>query len=90
MPTTTVSLRLDTDLKHQAEDLFTSLGLNMSTAVSMFIRQAVHDQAIPFRVARRPNAVSQAALREVRQILAGETDSPVFDDVESLMADLRA
>ena len=48
--TTSVNLRIDKDLKMQAEALFASLGINMTTAINMFLRQSVRDQGIPFRV----------------------------------------
>lgn len=48
--TTSVNLRIDKDLKQQAETLFASLGINMTTAINMFLRQSVRDQGIPFRV----------------------------------------
>ncbi len=48
--TTSVNLRIDKDLKAQAEALFSSLGMNMTTAINVFLRQSVRDQAIPFHV----------------------------------------
>ena len=48
--TTSVNLRIDKELKTQAEALFLNLGMNMTTAINIFLRQAVRDQGIPFRV----------------------------------------
>lgn len=45
-----VNIRMDEDLKKQADYLFNELGLNMSTAVNMFVRQAVRTGGIPFEV----------------------------------------
>lgn len=56
-----VNIRMDEDLKKQADYLFNELGLNMSTAVNMFVRQAVRTAGIPFEVTIRtadPNACS--------------------------------
>ena len=47
---TTVNIRITTDLKHQGEELFRELGLTFSTACTMFIKQAVREQRIPFVV----------------------------------------
>ncbi|WP_424923053.1 type II toxin-antitoxin system RelB/DinJ family antitoxin [Aureibacillus halotolerans] len=41
---------MDEDLKKEAEALFSELGLNMSTAVNIFIRQALRQGGIPFEV----------------------------------------
>jgi len=62
--TTNISLRMDPELKKQAEELFHDLGLNMSTALTMFLRQAVRNQGIPFEVSRTPNADTIEALEE--------------------------
>lgn len=48
-----VNIRMDEDLKKQADYLFSELGLNMSTAVNMFVRQAVRTEGIPFEISIR-------------------------------------
>ena len=45
-----VTIRVDKDLKELAENLFDRLGMNMSTALNIFLRKAVNEAAIPFRV----------------------------------------
>lgn len=57
--TTNVSIRMDIDLKKQAEELFSDLGLNMTVAMTMFLRQAVRNQGIPFEISRVPNAEAE-------------------------------
>lgn len=47
--TTTVNIRVDEDIKKDVEVLFNSLGLNISTAVNMFFRQSLMEEAIPFQ-----------------------------------------
>ena len=47
-----VNIRIDRKLKEQAEELFSALGLNMTTAINIFIRQAVNQGGIPFRVVK--------------------------------------
>ena len=48
MATTNINVRVDSDLKSQAEDLFSDLGLNMSTAINIFLKSAVSHDGIPF------------------------------------------
>jgi len=50
MAHTNISIRIDEDIKRDAESLFAKLGLNMSSAVNVFFRQAVREQAIPFSI----------------------------------------
>ena len=45
-----VTIRVDRELKEQAENLFDRLGMNMSTALNVFLRKAVEESAIPFHV----------------------------------------
>ena len=45
-----VTVRVDKELKEQAENLFSRLGMNMSTALNVFLRKAVEESAIPFQI----------------------------------------
>ncbi len=44
------NIKIDPELKKEAQKLFSELGMDMTTAVNIFLRQAVKEQAIPFRV----------------------------------------
>ncbi|MHB1151084.1 MAG: type II toxin-antitoxin system RelB/DinJ family antitoxin [Eubacteriales bacterium] len=50
MQETRINVRIDKDLKDRADVLFDRLGLNMSTAISIFLKKTVEEQAIPFVV----------------------------------------
>ena len=65
MSTTNINVRVDSALKQEAEALFKDLGLNMSVAITMFLRSAINYDGIPFEV-KRPslNAETLAALDE--------------------------
>lgn len=54
MSQTNVNIRIDEDIKKQAEGLFADLGLNMSTAVNIFIRQSLRTGGLPFDVTLDP------------------------------------
>lgn len=65
MATTNINVRIDADLKKSAEALFNDLGLNMSSAITMFLKSAISHDGIPFEVKRMtPNAETIAALAE--------------------------
>lgn len=65
MATTNINVRIDTELKQSAEELFADLGLNMSAAITMFLKSAVNHDGIPFEVKRStPNTETRAALAE--------------------------
>ncbi len=79
MSSVNVTFRVDEELKKQADLLFSELGMNLSTAFNIFLRQSVREQQLPFRVSKNtPNAVTLAALD------AAENDEDIygpFDDV---------
>ncbi len=52
MATTNITIRIDKELKQQADELFADLGLNLTTAITAFVRQSVRDQKIPFVISR--------------------------------------
>ena len=50
MATTNINVRTDTELKAKAQSILSDLGLDMSTAINMFLNQIVYKQAIPFEI----------------------------------------
>jgi DNA-damage-inducible protein J len=80
MHTATVNFRIDSELKEEAEDLFSDLGMSLETAFNVFLRQSVREQQIPFLVSRNvPNMAALAALAaaEMEEDMCGPFD---FDD----------
>ncbi len=63
MATVNVTVRVDENLKKGAEELFSDFGLTFNAAVTMFLKQAVREQRIPFEVRR--STVSIASDSEV-------------------------
>ena len=69
MAKVSTNISLDADLKKAAQSLFADLGLDLSTAISLFLGQAVREQGIPFEIKREvPNAETRAALAEYEQM----------------------
>lgn len=87
--TTNISIRMDTELKAQAEDLFAELGMNLTTAFNIFVRQAVREGGIPFDVTLRPNKDTMAAMLEAERI-ARDPSVKGYSDVDELLGDLKA
>lgn len=64
---------MDKDLKEQAESLFTELGMNMTTAFNIFLRQSVRQGKIPFEISlNTPNAATLAAMQEIEDMKSGK------------------
>lgn len=66
MATTSVTIRIDENLKKQAEALFDEMGLNMTTAITIFTKAVVRQQKIPFEIAVDPfySETNQTHLRK--------------------------
>ena len=89
MSTTNVTIRLDSQLKSQAEALFSELGLNLSTAFGIFLRQSVREGRIPFSISlNKPNQETIAALLEAERI-AKDTSVKAYTDLDEFFADLK-
>lgn len=89
MATTNVTIRMDTELKKQAEELFSELGLSMTAALTVFLKQAVYEQGIPFDVRReQPNAETLAAMRDADDILSGKIKVKSYKNARELFDEL--
>lgn len=62
MSTTNINVRVDTELKKSAEALFADLGINMPSAITMFLKSAVSHDGIPFDVKHHTPKVAFAAV----------------------------
>ncbi len=82
----TISLRVDEDVKKEAETLFCKLGLNMSTAINIFLKQSVREQAIPFKIREVPNKTTIAAIKEAEKMIRTNSGK-IYDTFESLLED---
>ena len=85
-----VSFRIDSDLKDQADELFARLGLNITTAFNIFLRQSVREGRIPFDISlKMPNAETIAAMREVEQ-LAKDPNAKSYLTADEALRDLKS
>ena len=87
---TNVSFRVDTEIKNQAEKLFADLGLNMTTAFNMFLRQAVREGSIPFRITlNTPNDQTREAIAEV-QAMKKDPNKRLYASFDELLKEVTA
>ena len=70
MATTNLNIRTEKAIKDQAEEIFNELGLNMTTAVNMFLRTAIREHGIPFELKLEvPNDTTAAAIEDGRKMM---------------------
>ena len=60
----TVNVRVDENIKRDVETLFEGLGMNISTAVNVFFRQALEEQALPFQPKRKQHKTLRQRMEE--------------------------
>lgn len=90
MATTNLNIRTDKEVKNRAEEIFKELGLNMTTAINMYLRATVRENGIPFEMKLyEPNEITIAAIEEGRKLIS-DTSSPRYSNIDSLKASLEA
>lgn len=88
MATTNLNIRTDKAIKDQAEEIFNELGLNMTTAVNMFLRTAIREHGIPFELKLEvPNDTTAAAIEEGRKMMK-DPSAPRYSSMDALKAAL--
>lgn len=89
MATTNISIRMDTELKKQAETMLADMGLNMTTAMNLFLRQVVRQGRIPFEIATDiPNSETLAAMKEMDDMISGKIPAKKYTSTKELFEDL--
>ncbi len=67
MSSTNMNIRMDSEVKREAEKLFEQFGLNMTSAINLFLRQAIREQSIPFEISLKVyNTETKKAIDDVR------------------------
>ena len=83
-----MNLRIEPEIKANAEELFGSFGITVTDAVNIFLRQSLMRDGFPFEIVRyKPNAVTQAAILEAEQLINDPT-AKTFTSMDDLRADL--
>ena len=88
MNNTSMTIRTDKEIKQQAQKIFSDLGMDMSTAINVFLRQAIRYRGFPFDLTLEvPNEVTQKAMADAENGI--DMHGP-YDSIEALMEALNA
>ena len=86
---TSMTIRMNKEVKQEAQKIFASLGMDMSTAVNVFLRQAILFRGFPFDVRLdAPNEETLAALDEVKAMKKDPSIGKTYTDVDEMMKEL--
>ena len=85
--TTNFSVRMDNNIKKQCEAMYGELGINLTTAINVFLRQSLRVGGFPFDVRlEQPNKETMAAMLEAERIARDPSVKRYFDVEEALRA----
>lgn len=86
-----INVNVDKKTKQEADAVFKELGLNMSTAINMFLKKSVMEGGIPFDVTiSKPNRETLDAIKEAEEIVKNPEKYSSYSNVDDLKAALEA
>lgn len=84
MTSTNLNIRTDKEIKEAAEKIYSSLGLNMTTAINMFLRASIRERGIPFELKLNiPTDETIEAIEEGRMIV-NDDNVNAYDNIDDL------
>ena len=89
-----VNIRMDREIKEQADCLFNELGFNLTTAINAFVKQALRDRAIPFYIKAGYPQQGRSSLKTAfgeaqEQSVKNGTDSMTMQEIDDIIAKVR-
>jgi DNA-damage-inducible protein J len=85
----TIQIRIDKKTKEASRKILSELGLDMSTAVKLFLTNVVNRQGIPFEIRTKNGFTEAEELAMIRETEEAKRSGKRFNSVEELMADLK-
>lgn len=84
------NISIEPELKAKASNLFQALGLDFSTAISLFLAQSVREQRIPFEIRLNvPNKTTLTAFEELKEMKKDKTNYKRYDSFEDILKDIE-
>lgn len=83
----TINIRVDDALKNKTENILSELGLNMTTALTLYLKAIVRTKGIPFSI-ELPNDETLKAFDEVEKISRGKSKAKKYSSVSEIRKDL--
>lgn len=89
MAKVSTNISLDSDTKSKAQVLLADLGMDLSTAVNIFLKQMLYEGGIPFAITREvPNKITLAAMKEAQEMSRYPEMYKKYDNVDHMMEDI--
>ena len=89
MATVNTSIKIDEETKKEAQKLFKDLGLSLSTAINIFLKQSIREKGIPFYISSLPeNSELAQALEEAKKIKKNPSNYKSYDSLKEMFTNV--
>ncbi len=89
MAKVSTNITIDAETKAKAQVMLADFGMDLSTAVNIFLKQMIYEGAIPFAISREvPNKVTLAAMKEAHEMYASPDIYKKYNSVDRMMEDI--
>ena len=84
----TINVNVPIEVKEEATTLFNSLGLNMSTAINIFLKKSIYERGLPFEVKQQPSKDLKEALEELKYMEKHPDEYKGYHNVDEMFEDI--
>ncbi len=89
MAKVSTNISIDAETKVKAQAMLADFGMDLSTAVNIFLKQMIYEGAIPFAISREvPNKVTLDAMKEAHEMFVSPDSYKRYSNVDSMMEDI--
>ncbi len=89
MAKVSTNITIDAETKAKAQAMLSDFGMDLSTAVNIFLKQMIYEGAIPFTISREvPNKLTLSAMNESHEMYASPNSYKKYDNVDRMMEDI--
>ena len=86
MPTVSTSIKIDAKTKKEAQELFKDMGMSLTTAINIFLKQAVREQRIPFYVGEPK--YKEEVYQDMKDVEQGKNLSKYYNSAREMIEDI--
>lgn len=89
MSKVSTNISIDSETKAKAQEMLADLGMDLSTAVNIFLKQMLYEGGIPFAITRNvPNRATLYAMKEAQEMSRYPEKYKKYDNVDAMMEDI--
>lgn len=88
--TASINVRIEPEVKQQAEDLFGSFGISVTDAINIFLHTSIMEGGFPFTIRQPRFNTETLAMQEARDIMSGKIQAKSYKTTDNLLQALNA